>query len=60
MEDQKKRFDVHKGDENKEDFDPSKALYNRNLAIKDEFMCRFQRDLRIDDLINNLQVDITI
>jgi hypothetical protein len=38
-------------------FDPIKALYNKNIEIKQDFFKRFDRDLEIDDEIANMEVD---
>ena len=38
-------------------FDPVRALYNKNIEIKEDFMKRFHRDLEIDDEIANMEVD---
>lgn len=38
-------------------FDPLKALYNKNLEIKQDFFKRFDRELEIDDEIAKMKVD---
>lgn len=59
MEDQKKVFVDELNSQKQRNFDPFKALYNKNLEIKEEFTKRFQRDLPIDDLVDKLEVDIS-
>ena len=59
LEREKKRFDLVLDNDEEKDFDPHKALYNKNMEIKNEFLKRFQRDLDIDAEVDSLQVDIT-
>jgi hypothetical protein len=40
-------------------FDPIRALYNKNVEIQEEFFKRFDRKLEIDDQIASLDVDMS-
>lgn len=49
LEGQKKDFDTHLKANQKVNFDPIKALHHKNIEIKEEFLRRFNRTLKLDD-----------
>jgi hypothetical protein len=38
-------------------FDPVRALHNKNVEIKEDFLRRFERDFQIDNLVDSLELD---
>ena len=57
LEGQKKDFDNYLKSSQKVSFDPIRALHQKNLEIKEDFLRRFDRVLSLDDEIAKMEVD---
>lgn len=57
LEGQKKDFDNYLKSNQKVSFDPIRALHQKNLEIKEEFLRRFDRVLSLDDEIAKMEVN---